>query len=71
MRPTPISVPKLSWIGINDQVSSARIFGRCFLAEDTFFRGKKGFLLGFPYFELDDLALIDFNNLASSILMLP
>jgi hypothetical protein len=71
VRPTPISVPKLSWIGIDNQVSAAKVFGRCFLAEDTFFRGKKGFLLGFPYFELDDLALIDFDNRASSLLFLP
>jgi len=71
VRPTPISIPKLSWIGIDNQVSAAKVFGRCFLAEDTFFRGKKGFLLGFPYFELDDLSLIDFNNLASSLLFLP
>ncbi len=71
VRPTPISVPKLSWIGIDNQVSAAKVFGRCFLAEDTLFRGKKGFLLGFPYFELDDLRLIDFDNLASSLLFLP
>jgi len=67
VRTTPVSIPNLSWIGMNDKVSAVRILGAGFLAEKTLFRGKKFFMFGIPSFELDDLRLVDFDNIASSV----
>jgi len=66
VRPTPLTIPNLNWIGIDNQVSSMRGFGAGFLADKTFFRGKKFFYFGIPSIEFDDLRLFDYDNLASS-----
>jgi hypothetical protein len=67
LRPTPLTIPKLKWIGLDNQVSSIRGFGAGFLAADTFFRGKKFFYFGIPEIEFEDLRLFDYDNVASSL----
>ena len=56
----------LSPYRFNDMASSGKAFGFNMLFEHTWYRGRVFYMIGAPYFELDDFRRVEFNDIASS-----
>jgi hypothetical protein len=70
-RPIPAGVafPNLSWIRFNDRARSVRVHGALTLTKQSWFRGPRVFLSGWPL-PCTLLADVNFDNAASSALSL-
>jgi Beta/Gamma crystallin. len=63
-----VTWPNFKWSPycFNDKASSAKVWGANILFQDTWYRGRRLYLIGLPYFELNDFKKVDFNDKASS-----
>lgn len=68
-----ITWPNFKWppYCFNDDASSAKAWGANVLFEHTWYRGKRLYLIGIPYFEARDFRRFGFDNKASSFASLP
>lgn len=62
--------PNFSWwpYKFNDTVSSGRAWGANILFEHTWYRGRRLWMIGYPYFEIRDFKKFAFNDIASSMM---
>lgn len=65
-----ITWPNFKWwpYKFNDRVSSAKVWGINVLFEHTWYRGKRLWLIGYPYAEFSNFKHFGFNDVASSII---
>jgi hypothetical protein len=69
-----ITWPNFKWAPycFNDAASSAKAWGANILFQDTWYGGRRLYLIGAPYFEAKNLGtMFDFNDRASSFASLP
>lgn len=68
-----VTWPNFKWspYRFNDRASSGKAWGGNILFEHTWYRGRRFFMIGLPYFELDDFNQVEFNDIASSFVSLP
>lgn len=52
----------------NDRASSAKAWGVNILFENTWYRGRRFYMVGVPFVQFEDLSVFGFNDTASSIL---
>jgi hypothetical protein len=63
-----VTWPNFKWwpYRFNDRASSAKAWGVNVLFEHTWYRGRRLWLVGLPYFEARDFRELNFNDIASS-----
>lgn len=68
-----VTWPNFKWwpYKFNDKASSAKAWGGNILFQNTWYGGRRLYLVGLPYVEFDDLSVFDFNDRASSFVSLP
>lgn len=65
--------PNFKWspYRFNDRASSGKAWGGNIVFQHTWYRGRRFYMIGLPYFELDDFDRVEFNDTASSFVSLP
>ncbi|MEM7247060.1 MAG: hypothetical protein AAF533_17065 [Acidobacteriota bacterium] len=66
-----LSFPNLGWFNMNNRASSYRQMGGiALLCDRTWFRGPRVWFIAFPipFFQINDLGILGFDNRASSII---
>jgi hypothetical protein len=68
-----VTWPNFKWwpYKFNDAASSAKAWGGNIVFQDTWYGGRRLYLIGLPYVEFADLNVFDFNDRASSFVSIP
>jgi hypothetical protein len=68
-----VTWPNFKWwpYKFNDAASSAKAWGGNIVFQDTWYRGRRLYLVGIPYVEFPDLHVFEFNDIASSFVSIP
>ena len=69
-----VTWPNFKWppYCFNDTASSAKAWGANIIFQNTWYGGRRLYLIGLPYFEANDLGqMFDFNDRASSFASIP
>lgn len=68
-----VTWPNFKWwpYKFNDKASSAKVWGANILFQDTWYGGRRLYLIGLPFAAFPDLGVFDFNDTASSFVSIP